>query len=58
MIRRHLGLYNELLKAGTAQPDGAKEVVGRKLTIGRARLGAEKVRSIPTQIHPGQGRSA
>jgi glycosyltransferase involved in cell wall biosynthesis len=58
MIRRHLGLYNELLKAGSAQPDGAKEVVGRKLTIGRARLGAERVRSIPTQIHPGQGRSA
>jgi hypothetical protein len=54
MIRRHLDLYNDLLKTGTALPDGAKAGVGRrKLTIGSARLGAERVRSIPTQIHPG-----
>jgi glycosyltransferase involved in cell wall biosynthesis len=54
MIRRHLGLYNELLKTGTALSDGAKEVVGRrKLTIGAARLGAERVRSFPSQMRPG-----
>ena len=48
MIRKHLGLYNELLKAGGALSNGAKDVAGRKLTIGPARLGAGKIRSIPS----------
>ena len=48
MVRKHLGLYKELLKAGTALSDGAKKVAGRKLTIGPARLGVGKVRSIPS----------
>jgi glycosyltransferase involved in cell wall biosynthesis len=54
MIRKHLDLYEELLKAGPALSDDTREsVASPKLTIGRARARADRARIISSQIHPG-----